>query len=553
MLPNRKPPAQTDFQRPDVVFQPEVRQGMQAGINLIADAIRPTLGPLPRSVAIEHIGQSNKLPELLDSGGTIARRVVQVKGRDRDVGAMFLRHVLWELQEKAGDGTATAAVIFQSIFNQGARYIVTGGGNAMRMRAAFDRCVPLLLAELERQTVHLQGKDQLAGLAASIAKDLPLAKLLGEIFDIIGEFGRLEIRSGRSQELEREYVEGIYWDGGWFSRDFLNNPQLLRAETEAPRLLVSDLEINDPLDLVPLLKLCVENQVKELVVVSSTFSDRVMGLLELNKDKLHVIAVKAPESTGPKRQASLEDLAALTGAQVLAKATGDSLAKVRLEHLGRARRVWANREFFGVVAGQGDPRVLRGHIATLRQAYAAASDKEARKFLLERIGRLMGGTATLWVGDISPSAVDLRKALAERAAEAMRGAMREGVVPGGGAALLDCRAVLEPLLHATQDPDEKAAYRILMRALEAPARAIWQNAGFDDVEIMADLRRADPAGGTGFDVLNRRMARMAEAGIWDAASVVKAAVHAAVAGAALALTTDVVVHRRRPPESMDTA
>jgi len=540
-----------DFQRPNVVFQPTVRQGMQAGINLVVDAIRPTLGPLPRVVALEKIASRNNFPELLDSGGTIARRIIQVQGRDQDVGAMFIRHVLWELQEKVGDGTTSAAVMFQSIFNQGVRHIVNAGGNAMRMRTYLDRCVPLIHAELDRMTTRLQGKENLSRLAETISHDEPMARLMGEIFDIIGEFGRLEIRQGRTRELEREYVEGIYWDGGWFSRDMMNDPQSQRAELEEAYLFISDLEINEPADLIPLLNLALQNKIKKLMIVATVFTDRAMSILNVNKDKLSVVGVKSPEMTATRRQAALQDLAILTGGEAVFASAGGSLERVKMEQLGRSRRAWASREFFGVVGGRGNPRRLREHIAELRRTFNNTDDKEAREALLARLGRLMGGSATLWVGDISPTAIEARKDQAIRVAEAMRGAIREGVVPGGGAALLACRQVIRPLLEQATDPDEIAVYRILINALEAPARAIWQNAGFNDVEIMVDLRSAGP--NWGFDVVRREAADMTAAGICDATSVVKAAVHSAIAGAGLALTTDVVVHRKRAPESLDTA
>jgi chaperonin GroEL len=544
-------PVKKDFQRPNVVFQPRARKGMQEGINHIVDVIRPTLGPLPRSVALERIAERDHLPEILDSGGTIVRRIIQVQGRDRDMGAMFVRHVLWELQEKVGDGTTSAAVMFQSIFNQGVRHIVTGGGNAMRLRTYLDRCIPVIHAQLDEMTTHLEGKENLARLAATIAHDEEMAKMMGEIFDIIGEYGRLEIRQGRTRELEREYVEGMYWDGGWYSRDMMTDANRMRADLEDAYLLISDLPINEPADLVPLFDLALQNKISKLLVMSTTFADRAMALLAANKDKLTVVAVKTPELAATRRQAALQDLAILTGGEALFAGAGDRLEKVRLKQLGRARRVWATREFFGVSGGRGDPRHLRTHIAELRRTYQNSSDKEAREVLLARIGKLMGGSATLWVGDISPTAIEQRKELAIRIAEAMRGAMHEGVVPGGGAALLACRAAIRPLLEQASEPDEVAAYRIVLKALEAPARVIWQNAGYDDVEIMADLRGSGPT--WGFDVIRGQATDMASAGIWDAASVVKAAVHSAVAGAGLALTTDVLVHRKRPPESLNTA
>jgi chaperonin GroEL (HSP60 family) len=199
--------------RPAVVFQPKTYNQFQAGANLIIDAIRPTLGPVPRTVAIEQVVNRTKRPELLDDGAIIARRIIQIKHRGRDIGAMFVRHMLWELHETAGDGTATAAVLFQTLFNQGVRYVVDGG-NAMRLRYHLEALTPMLLEKIEAQTIHLSGKENLASLAETICYDPPLAKVLGEIFDIIGEYGRLEIRSGSGRELERSYVEGIYWDGG---------------------------------------------------------------------------------------------------------------------------------------------------------------------------------------------------------------------------------------------------------------------------------------------------------------------------------------------------
>ncbi|HMN59455.1 MAG TPA: TCP-1/cpn60 chaperonin family protein, partial [Anaerolinea sp.] len=419
------------------------------------------------------------------------------------------------------------------------------------MRTFLDRCVPLIHAKLDGMTTRLQGKENLSRLAETIAHDEPMARLMGEIFDIIGEFGRLEIRQGRTRELEREYVEGIYWDGGWFSRNMMNEPQTQRAELEEVHLFISDLEINEPADLIPLLNLALENKIKKLLIVATVFTDRAMSILNVNKDKLSVVGVKSPEMTATRRQAALEDLAILTGGEAFFAGAGASLARVKLEQLGRSRRAWASREFFGVVGGRGNPRRLREHIAELRRTFHNTDDKEAREALLARLGRLMGGSATLWVGDISPTAIEARKEQAIRVAEAMRGAMREGVVPGGGTALLACRKVIRPLLEQATDPDEIAVYRILINALEAPARAIWQNAGFNDVEIMVDLRGAGP--NWGFDVVRREAADMAAAGIWDAASVVKAAVHSAIAGAGLALTTDVVIHRKRAPESLDTA
>ena len=547
-MPPTKP---KDFQTPGVLFQPAVSRSMQRGINKILASVRPTLGPLPRYVAIEQIAGRDRPPERLDSGGTIARRIIQLQNRNEDVGAMFIRNVLFSMQEKVGDGTATAAVLFQSIYNQSLHYL-SNGGSAMRLHQFLDEGATLIDTELKKQTIRLRGKKQLSGLAATITNDTEMANYLGEIFDIIGAYGRLELRKGRSRELEREYVEGIYWDAAIISREMIYDKSENKTIFEDTHILVSDLDIQDPQELLPLMDLCVRNGIKDLLLVCTGISDRALGLLFLkpNLEKLKIAAVKSPEMSMTARIGALNDLAILTGAQVLASSANDTLENVKLEHLGRARRAWANVDNFGIIGGKGDPRRLREHIASLRQGYANIQDPDDRKKILERLGKLMGGSATLWVGDLTPNAVEMRKELASRAAEAMRGAMRDGVVPGGGVALLNCRAVIRQALQGLTDSDELAAYRILIKALEEPFRVLVMNGGGDLDEISPAVKAAGP--GFGYDVVKKEIVDMVKANIYDVAPVVKAAVYAAVHGAALAITTDVVIHRKNPPESLAT-
>ena len=552
--PNR--PKKTNFQTPGVVFQPDAVEGMQDGMNKLVALVRPTLGPLPHIVACEQVADRRSLPELLDSGGTIARRVVQLPDRDEDVGFMFLRHVLWKLQENEGDGTATAAVMFQSIFNYGRRYIAAGG-NAMLLREHLDSGMRLILSELDRQVTQLHGKQRLTGLARTICYDEELAKMLGEIFDIIGAYGRLDVRKGSGRELVREYVEGMYWENGMRSREMANSDFGMRANLEDAAILISDLEINTPEQLVPLLQLAVKHNIKQLMLVSNSLSEKAMGILlaKPNRERVFVVAVRTPGAGLNQQQDAMEDLAILTGGHALLKATGASLEKVSLEDLGRARRIWADKEYFGIVGGRGEPRPLRQHIATLRQAFRNAGDPADRKRLLERLGKLTGGSATLFVTDISPNALEARVELAKRTAEAMRGAMREGVVPGGCVALLNCRAALRDCLARISAEDlhaagTRAAYNMLLEALEAPFRALVENAGFWPGNILAEVEHSGPD--HGYDVLAGKVVDLKEAGLYDAASVVKGAVRSAVAGAALALTTQAIVHLKNPPEIMHT-
>ncbi len=548
--PPRPPQKKEVLLKPGVVFQPAAYRGMQKGINQMVEAIRPTLGPRPRIVAIERT-PNNKAPELLDDGGTIARRIIQISNRDADMGAMFIRHLLWRLHEEVGDGTATAAVLFQSIYNQGVHHVVSGG-NAMQLRRYLEKATPVILDELTGMTIHLEGKERLAQIAEAICYDPPMAKLLGEIFDIIGEHGRLEIRSGRGRELEREYVEGMYWETGLFSREMIADHTLFRTQLENAAILISDLEIDDPRQLLPVIGMAMQAEIRALLIIASRLSDHAVALLLANRhpEKFQAIVVKTPGFGLTDQAAALEDLAVLTGGRAITKIAGYSLQEVTLEDLGHARRVWADRSNFGIVGGKGDPRGLRQYIANLRSAFSSTEDREARKKLQQRIGKLIGGSATLRIGGVTELELNARKELAERTAEALRGAIMEGVLPGGGASLLACRPTLERMMDQSSDPDERAAFRILIRALEEPLRTIVTNVGFDDREIMAEIKRAGP--GYGFDVVSEQTVDMAQAGIFDVATVLKSAVHSAIAGAALALTTDVLVHHKKPEEAFHT-
>jgi chaperonin GroEL len=550
MRPPPRPQKPKDFQRPTVVFDPLAAEGMQRGMDKLVRLVSPTLGPLPHIVAHEKIAGRNNLPEMLDSGGTIARRVIQIQNRVEDVGFMYLRHVLWKLQEGEGDGTASAAVMFQTIYSLGRRYLVAGG-NPMGLRQHFEDGLRIVLNTLDGLTTQLQGRQALTGLARTICYDDELAKMLGEVFDIIGAYGRLEVRKGPGKELLREYVEGMYWDEALRSREMANAEYGMRANLENASILVTDLEIEEPAQLVPLLNLAVKHNIKQILLVSATLSDRALGILlnKANREKVHVVAVKTPGVTTDTQIGALEDLAILTGARQLLRVSGDRLEEVTLDDFGRARRIWADQIAFGIIGGRGEPRTMRQHIATLRETYRKASPDD-RKKLLERLGKLMGGSATLMVGGLSPTAIDERVELAKRTADAMRGAMRDGVVPGGTVSFLACRAALLPMAHNTADPDQRAAYRIMLEALETPFRVLVENAGGKAEKLLALVEAA--GGDCGYDVLRGKVLSMREAGIFDAAPVIKGAVRSAFSGAALALTTDAIVQRKNPPEGYQT-
>lgn len=530
----------------EVVFQPRTYRGFQRGINQIVAAIRPTLGPRPRIVAIQRI-LDQRMPEMLDNGGVIAQRIIQLPGWDVDVGAMFIRDMLWRLHDQVGDGTAAAAVLFQAVYNQGVRYL-TAGGDARRLHEFLQKGLEVILDQLTRMTVSVSGKEELAQIAESICYDPGLAKMMGEIFDIIGEYGRLEIRPGRGRELEREYVEGMYWERGLVSREMITDHRRSRTELENSAILISDLDIEQPQQLFPALEIALRAKIGALLIVANKLSDSAIGFLLANKkpEQFQVIAVQTPGFGKEEQAAALEDLALLTGGRPFIQVAGDTVEPIKAEHFGQARRVWADPRNFGIIGGKGDPRALRQHITTLRAAYNGTEDTVLQGKLLSRIGKLLGGSATLWIGGATELEINERREVAERTAAAMRGAMMEGVVPGGGVALLACRPALQQRLDQAADSDERAAYHILLEALNVPLRTLVGNAGYDPSEVMAQINLAGP--GYGFDVVAGRVVEMRQAGICDAAVVQKMVVYNAISSAALALTIDVLVHRNGQSE-----
>ncbi len=535
---------------PGVVFQPQTYRGMQRGIGKIVSAIRPTLGPIHRIVAIDKESKIG-IPDLLDDGAVIARRVIQLADRDEDMGAMYLRQMLAALHESVGDGSATAAVLFNTIYKMGLKYMVSGG-NSMHLREHLENAAVLIMRELEPKSVMLEGQQALTQLAETICYDPEIAKLLGEIFDVIGEYGRLDVQVGKGRNLEREYIEGMYWNGAIFSPHMIGDPNLGRAQLEDAAILISDLEITDPQSMIHVLDTAVNADIKSLFLVASSISEQVLALLltKKNQEKIIVIAAKVPGLNIHDQRENLQDLAFLTGGRIFLKATGDSLMTTGSCDFGFARRAWADHQYFGVSGGKGDPRRLRQHIAQLRIAFQNCEGGELRRRLQERIGKLLGGSAMMWIGDPSPISAQARLELAQRSAEAMRGAMHSGVLPGGGVALLDCQKKLLERYHAAQESDERAAYHILASAVEAPIRALLKNAGENPDEILAQIKAAGE--GYGYDVLKGKLVQMVKAGIVDSAEVIRQAVYRAVYGAALLLTVDILVHRASPPEVYHT-
>ena len=337
----------------------------------------------------------------------------------------------------------------------------------------------------------------------------------------------------------------MFWDSGLVSREMIADQKELQTVYEEPAIVIADFQINDPRHIMPMLELAVDHKIEKLLLIAGEVSGDAIAGLTMANGKLknfQVMAVRGPGMNPDDRQAATADLAVLTGGRPLLSVAGDSLRDISPANIGRARRAWASPHNFGIIGGKGDPRQLRRHVSNLQAQYQRSDDKEHRAGLQARIGKLMGGSATLWIGGLSETEIDRRKELAEATADAMRAAVKEGVLPGGGMALANCRRRLAPMLANGADPDERAAYRILRDALLEPARAIYENAGYEPGEVFARLAHA--ADQRSFDVVSGEIIDRRQ--LLDSAATQKAALRNAVLTAGMALTIDVLVHHKSP-------
>lgn len=525
---------------PGILSGPMAREALRRGIDSLARTVRSTLGPTPRTVAVQDV-RSGRPIEVLDDAATILRRIIEIPDHYVNMGAMMLRHAVWKTVEEAGDGGATTAALFQALTREIAPY-VAAGGDPVALQRHLERSLAVVAAALRDQARPLDGPDDIARAAETLCHDAELAAMLGEIFDIIGTDGYLQIEDGYAPRLERQYVEGVHWDEGYVSPYFNDDELAQEARLDLPLVLISDLRLTRAEELLPLLNRLVEIECPGLVLIADEVSGSALHLLLTNHKQgvLRSVAVKAP-SHEPYRSRILADLAILTGGRVVSRESGQRADHVDLSDLGRVRQAWANDSNFGLAGGDADPAALRRRIGEVKAELAAATSKEDREHARRRLGKLVGGVAILYVGGTTSGQQQTRKALAKRTATALRLALREGVVPGGGSAYLACRRAL---LGLPASPDERAMARAVATALEEPLVAIAANAGYDPKPVVAQVASGEPW--RGFDARTGQLVDMWSAGIIDPLPVVRTALEVAASGVAMALISEVLVHPRAP-------
>jgi chaperonin GroEL len=529
-----------------VLVDDAARAALRRGVDIMAHLIRVTLGPRARTVAIAPIVGTNKPPEILDDGATIARRTLQLPDPFEDMGAMIIRQLACKIGDKTGDGSTTGVVIAQSILDESIRY-VAAGGNPMFVKRGIERALAVALEELDRQARPVESPDDLLRIASACTRDPKIAAMIGEIFDIIGRDGVVIVENGHGTTIDREYVEGIQWDRGWVSPYLVTDPQRMEASLDNALVCVTDRFLSKAEEVLPLLNLALQHGERQLFLVAGDISGDALATLVTNKQQgiITTVAVKAP-GYGDRRLRILEDIAIFTGGQMIREDAGELFENVTFEHLGRARRVWCNRDFFTVVEGFGDPAAIRRRIAQIKAELPTVTDEYERGKMRERLGKLSGGMAILKIGAPTETEREEKKLQAEDAVMATRLAVESGMVPGGGAALLACI----PAVQRLELPgDEQMGVAIFLRALEAPTRQLLRNGGFQPNPIVEELKQRSP--GTCFDVINGEFVNAWEAGIVDPLQVVKTALETGTSAAIMALTTQVLVRKQKPQESLN--
>jgi chaperonin GroEL len=495
-------------------------------------------------VAIARIVGSEP-PEILDSAATIARRTIQMVDPFEDMGAMIVRHLAWRVFDRVGDGTATAAVLAQSLVQTATKYIAAGA-SPVSVKRGIELGLPVATSALRRQARTIDAPSEIANVVAGTTRSAALAEMIGEAMDAVGPDGAILVEAAQGSETRLEYIDGIRWNEGYVSSFMLKAGETSMTSILEPRVLVTDYSLDRAEQLVPVLEACVAAGARNLFIVAPEVRDSAVGLLVLNRERGVIegaIAVKAP-SFGTQRMRILEDIAVVCGGRFVSHERGGRLADVTIGDLGTARQAWATRSAFGILGGRGEKGAIRQRIAEAKaELRTIETDDYTRDKIRERIGKLAGTASVISVGAPSKSEQEDMQLRVEAAVMSARAAVQEGVVPGGGAALLACAPMVEAMEISG---DEALGVKALGLALTEPMRAIVENAGFDAELVLAHSRSA-VGDGCLFDVVRREWVNAWAVGVVDPLEVTLTALETAVSTATTVLTADVLIHRKKPP------
>ncbi len=517
----------------DVRFGDEVRQKMTNGVNILANAVKVTLGPKGRNVVLE---RSYGAPTITKDGVSVAKEI-ELKDKFENMGAQMVKEVASKTSDIAGDGTTTATVLAQAIIREGMKS-VAAGMNPMDLKRGIDKAVAAAIADLKTQSKPCTTSKEIAQVGSiSANSDETIGKIIADAMDKVGKEGVITVEDGSGLESELDVVEGMQFDRGYLSPYFINNQERQIALMENPLVLLHDKKISNIRDLLPTLEQVAKSG-RPLLIIAEDIDGEALATLVVNNIRgiLKTTAVKAP-GFGDRRKAMLEDIALLTGGTVIAEEVGLKLETVTLEMLGSAKRIEVGKENTIIIDGAGDEKAIKGRIATIKaQIEESTSDYDKEK-LQERVAKLAGGVAVIKVGATTEIEMKEKKARVEDALHATRAAVEEGIVAGGGVALIRARDAIAKVKGDNLDQD--AGIKIVLRAVEEPLRQIVQNAGVEPSVVVNNV--AAGKGNYGYNAANETYGDMIEMGILDPTKVTRSALQNAASVAGLMLTTDCMI------------
>ncbi|HEY6287502.1 MAG TPA: chaperonin GroEL [Ktedonobacteraceae bacterium] len=520
-----------------LVFDEDARRSLKKGIDILAEAVKSTLGPKGRNVALD---KKFGAPSVTHDGVTVAKEI-SLENPFENMGAQLLKEAATRTNDVAGDGTTTATVLAQAIVTEGLKNLAAGA-NPMQLKQGIDKGTEAVVEYIRSKAIPVEEKKEIAQIAAISAADETIGQLISEVMDRVGKDGVITVEESRGTNFEIEYVEGMQVDKGYISAYFVTNAEKMEASIDDPYILITDKKISAVQDILPVLEKMTQQGKRDIVIIAEDVDGEALATLVVNKLRgiLNVLAVKAP-GFGDRRKEMLRDIAVLTGGQVISEEMGRRLDSTTIEDLGKARRVEAHKDDMTIVEGKGETSEIQARIRQIKAQIDETTSDYDREKLQERLAKLSGGVALIKVGAGSEVELKYRKTRVEDAVSATRAGVEEGMVPGGGVALLNA---VESLDSVKLTGDAATGVNILRRALEEPLRQLVINGGKDGAVVVEGVRRAQKQHKSdkyGYNVLTDKYEDMVESGIIDPAKVTRSALQNATSIAAMILTTEALI------------
>ena len=520
-----------------VIFSEDARNALMSGIEKVADTVQATLGPKGRNVAL---GFQNKLPIVTHDGVTVAKEIELVDNFE-NMGAQLMVQAASKTNDVAGDGTTTATSVAYTLITEGNRHIVSGA-NPMILKRGLERAARAVVESLRKSATPVTGREQVAEVASISAGNSEIGELIGEVMDRVGRDGLVTVEEGSGFGFSVEYVEGMEFDQGLLSPYFVTDSLRMVAEIEDPYILITDRKVESLEELLPILERMVKSGEKNLAIIALEMEANALAMLVTNKSRgvLNCIAVKVP-GYGDRRKEMLRDIAVVTGGKLISEEAGKRLDEVEIEDLGRARRIVSSKDTTAIIEGHGDTHEIAVRVNQIKSRLQDGAPEFDREKLEERVAKLSGGVAVIRVGAATEIEMKERKDRVDDALSATRAAVEEGIVPGGGVALINASSALDGL---KLKGDEAVAIPVMREALKSPLKRIAQNAGLDEAVIVQEVQRLAMSRrnkNMGHNVLTGEYVDMIEAGIIDPLKVTRSAVENATSVACMVLTTEALV------------